>query len=369
MVSRLRSAIALCSCLFVFSCGVLAAEEPPEEPAPKYCRIKEKYGEIFVHPENLFEWADVLTTDTHEVAPAVLGCLHSDRFELRYDDNWLTWRLMRSSMRSGSEFWAWKDIFRFSVSSAIAEKILPEFFDDGCMPSSKSYSYSRSGSIYRGDRVDFISRNEVVLEDRGEKGRFLRCDLSIRDEFGVCGEVSVLTKIDGPGAAPKLKVRPTRGRAEGEAKRKLLKAYMRRLKKTNTDKIVRVRELDFDLHFKITVLRTPHEKPVPKNPPPPPQADAAEEEEIVIIRKIKKRNGIVVSVKEEEVKNVEDSELIPREFSRKKRGRLTTFGETDETPPKTKDDVPEIEDADSAEAEDAAPETEDAAPPETEDAK
>ena len=116
MVSRLRSTLALCSCLFAFSCGVLAAEEPAEKPAPKYCRIKEKYGEIFVHPENLFEWADVLTTDTHEVAPAVLGCLHSDRFELRYDDNWLTWRLMRSSMSSGSEFWAWKDIFRFSVS-------------------------------------------------------------------------------------------------------------------------------------------------------------------------------------------------------------------------------------------------------------
>lgn len=350
MVSRLRSTLALCSCLFAFSCGVLAAEEPPEEPAPKYCRIKEKYGEIFVHPENLFEWADVLTTDTHEVAPAVLGCLHSDRFELRYDDNWLTWRLMRS----GSEFWAWKDIFRFSVSSAIAEKILPEFFDDGCTPSSKSYSYSRSGSLYRADRTDFVSRNEVVLEDRGEKGIFLSCDLSICDEFGVCGEVSVLTKIDGPGAAPKLKVRPTRGRAEGEAKRKLLKAYMRRLKKTNTDKIVRVRELDFDLHFKITVLRTPHEKPVPKNPPLPPQADAAEEEEIVIIRRIKKRNGIVVSVREEEVKNVEDSELLPREFSRKKRGRLTTLGETDETSPKTKDDVPE---------------TEDSAPPEDEDAK
>lgn len=185
----------------------------------------------------------------------MLGCLHSDRFELRYDDNSLTWRVMRSE----SGFWAWKDIFRFSVSSAIAEKILPEFFDDGCMPSSKSYSYSRSGSLYRADRTDFVSRNEVVLEDRGEKGMFLRCDMSICDEFGVCGEVSVLTKIDGPGAAPKLKVRPTRGRAEGEAKRKLLKAYMRRLKKTNTDKIVRVRELDFDLHFKITVLRTPHE--------------------------------------------------------------------------------------------------------------
>lgn len=170
--------------------------------------------------------------------------------------------------------------------------------------------------------------------------------MSICDEFGVCGEVSVLTKIDGPGAAPKLKVRPTRGRAEGEAKRKLLKAYMRRLKKTNTDKIVRVRELDFDLHFKITVLRTPHEKPVPKNPPPPPQADAAEEEEIVIIRRIKKRNGIVVSVREEEVKNVEDSELLPSEFSRKKRGRLTTFGETDETSPETEDSAPaEDEDA------------------------
>ncbi len=355
MVSRLRSTLALCSCLFAFSCGVLAAEEPAEKPAPKYCRIKEKYGEIFVHPENLSEWAEVLTTDApHEAAPAVLGCLHSDRFELRYDDNWLTWRLMRSSMSSGSEFWAWKDIFRFSVSSAIAEKILPEFFDDGCMPSSKSYSYSRSGSLYRADRTDFVRRNEVVLEDRGEKGIFLSCDLSICDEFGVCGEVSVLTKIDGPGAAPKLKVRPTRGRAEGEAKRKLLKAYMRRLKKTNTDKIVRVRELDFDLHFKITVLRTPHEKPVPKNPPPPPQADAAEEEEIVIIRRIKKRNGTVVSVREEEVKNVEDSELLPSEFSRKKRGRLTTLGETDETSPKTKDDVPE---------------TEDSAPPEDEDAK
>lgn len=119
MISRLRSALVLCSCLFAFSCGVLAAEEP----TPEYCRIKEKYGEIFVHPENLSEWAEVLTTDApHEAAPAVLGCLRSDRFELRYDDNSLTWRVMRSSMRSGSEFWAWKDIFRFSVSSAIAGK-------------------------------------------------------------------------------------------------------------------------------------------------------------------------------------------------------------------------------------------------------
>ena len=63
MISRLRSTLALCSCLFAFSCGVLAAEEPPEEPTPDYCRIKEKYGEIFVHPENLSEWAEVLTTD------------------------------------------------------------------------------------------------------------------------------------------------------------------------------------------------------------------------------------------------------------------------------------------------------------------